>query len=260
MRKTIFYILMIPASGVLFAPACKRDNIMTYNATDNIYFDYRQNATPTNPGFPSDSMDYSFAYSDASVTETVISIPVSASGAPQNRDRQYSLSIDEGGTAKEGVHFELPPLIIRAGRVHDTLFLKLKRTLDLQEKKVHVTLRLQPGEEFGTALNRRLSFGDTIQMLSFKISVTDELGEGPQWSTYASYFGTFSKKKMLLMHEIVGLPLDFWSVSTLGSPERAYATYYAGAMSRYLKDQAENGNTIYEEDGVTPMKMGTDYQ
>ena len=256
MRKTIFYTLMIPAFAALVAPACKRDNIMTYNATDNIYFDYK----PTVSGFPADSLEYSFAYSDASVTEAVIPIPVSVSGAPQERDRPYDLTVDAGSAAVEGVHYELPPLVMRAGRVHDTLFLKLKRTADLQQTTVRMVLRLQPGNEFGTAFDRRLSFGDTIQMLSFKLSVTDELGEGPNWSAFSGYFGPFSKKKVLLMHEIVELPLDFWSVSSLGSPERAYATYYAGAMSRYLKDQAELGNTIYEEDGVTPMKMGTDYQ
>jgi hypothetical protein len=123
-----------------------------------------------------------------------------------------------------------------------------------------MTLRLQPNEHFGTALQRRLNSSDTIQMLSFKVSVTDELTEGPKWSSFSGYFGTFSKKKVLLMHEIVELPLDFWSVSSLAGPERAFATYYAAAMSRYLKDQAYAGNTIYDEDGVTPMKMGTDYQ
>jgi hypothetical protein len=31
-------------------------------------------------------------------------------------------------------------------------------------------------------------------------------------------------------------------------------------MSRYLKEQVLAGNTIYEEDGVTQMKMAADFQ
>lgn len=262
MPTIISFAVVITLLAGMGLSSCRKDAIMTYDATDNIYFDYRRDVKPdlNQPGYPVDSLAYTFAYSNASVKEAIIPIPIAIMGNPKTQDRNYQLVVDPDASMQPGIHYEIPQLVIRSGRVKDTLFLKLKRTEDLQQSVVRMRLRLQPNQHFSTGVEKRLSLNDTIQALTFKVSVTDELNAGPNWSQYATYFGTFSKKKMLLMHDVVGIPLDFWSASSLPGEARAAATYYAAAMSRYLKEATLAGNTIYDEDGVTPMKMGADFQ
>lgn len=261
MLKNISVAAFTPVLTLMLFASCGKDSIMTYDATDNIYFDYRRDVNPAinQPGYPIDSLAYTFAYSEAAVTEAIIPIPIAVMGKPKATDRSFQVTVDAGGSMQQGVHYEMPVAVMRAGRLKDTLFLKIKRTGDIKTAVVRMKLRLQPNNDFGTSIEKRMSFNDTIQALTFKISVTDELNDGPSWSQYSPFFGTFSKKKMLLMNEIVDLPLNFWAASTLAGEGRAAATYYAAAMSRYLKEAALAGNTIYEEDGVTLMRMGADF-
>lgn len=226
MRTTICYFLLAPLI-ITIAGSCKKEQLLTYNANSNIYFDYRQGVNPAanQAGTLVDSLAYSFAYSDASVKEAIVPIPVTVSGLPQNTDRSFELIVEAGASATQGKHYELPVLTMRAGRLRDTVFLKLKRTEELKDGGVSMKLHLQPNQYFDTLLVTRLALGVPVPVLSFKISVTDELTQGPSWSTFSTFFGAFSKKKMLLMHDITGLPLDFWAVATVTGEQRAAATY-----------------------------------
>jgi len=88
--------------------------------------------------------------------------------------------------------------------------------------------------------------------------MSDQLQAGPYWSSYSYYFGEFSEKKVRLINQIAGMPLDYWSVELYSSSQhQSNALYYAGLTFRYLSDQAYNGNTIFEADGVTPLRMGS---
>ncbi|BAV06948.1 protein of unknown function [Filimonas lacunae] len=264
MRTAFYKLLLVAAIPVVFA-ACKKEGIMTYNASDNIFFNYKTGVDPSRDqlGFVIDSLDFTFAYSAASVTDTLFPIPVGVSGAPAATDRTYKVVIDAGATAVEGKHYNFTPLVVKAGRVTDTLWIHFNRTADLMQGKVSMTLHLVPNENFSTDIERRLEHSDkdTINIIQFRLSLSDMLTEGPDWNSYETYFGTFSEKKVRLMNQIVGLPLDFWAYGNgLSGADIANAVYYATSMSRYLSQQAAAGNTIYDEDGVTPMKMGTDYQ
>lgn len=261
--RIAFYKLFIVSLPVLLF-ACRKDKLMTYNAGDNIYFQYKVgvDSAANQQGFIDDTLDYTFAYSPDNVKDTLFPIPVAVTGEPVNSDRVYKVIVDPHATAVEGTHYEWPALVIHAGRVKDTLYMRFKRTADLRKGKVEMTLHLMPNENFATNLPFILAHSiDTIDVLHLHISLSDVLTAGPDWDIYfASYFGTFSEKKMRLMNEVVGLPLDFWATSSMNSAQVAAATYYATAMGRYLRQQALSGNVIYEADGITPMRMGDDYQ
>jgi len=247
--------LIIPL--IILAAACKREPLLTYNTSDNLYFNYKA-------GFQYvDTLDVSFAYSDASVKETIVALPLAVTGTPATADRQFNLVADPASTAVAGTHYELPQLVIRAGKVQDTLFLKLKRAADLSTGTKKIMLQLQSNEFFHTDLQFRTVGGsviDTINMLKFSITVSDILSAGPYWETiYKPYFGNFSLKKVKFIHDLVGMPLDFWSIAQPNNKQRAEAIYYASVTGRYLAEQASLGNTILDEDG-TPMLMGPAYQ
>ena len=250
--KRLLYITII-----LTAASCKREALITYNAKDNVYFDY-------NTGFNHfvDSMDFSFANKDASIQETVLLLPIGVTGVSAATDRSSKLVVDPASTAIAGTHYEVPETVIHAGKVKDTLHIRFKRAADLASGVKKLILRLEPNEFFQADLQYRVYntiARDTVNLLRFTISASDILEAGTYWNdSYAAFFGTFSVKKVKFIHELLGMPLDFWSVSP-DNQRRAAATYYASATSRYLGDQAAQGNIIYDEDG-TPMKMGPAYQ
>jgi hypothetical protein len=248
--KRLFYIGLI-----WIAASCKREPLTTYNAADNVYFNYSL-------GFNTfrDSMDFSFATRDASVKDTVLLVPLGVTGMGAATDRTFKLVVDPASTAVAGTHYELPAAVIHAGKVQDTLRLRFKRTADLASGKKKLVLRLEPNEFFKTDLQYRIlgTVGrDSVSVLRFSIAASDILSAGVYWNDYVPYFGTFSIKKVKLIHDLLGMPLDFWTVSPTNE-RRASAIYYASSTARYLGDQAAQGNVINDEDG-TPMKMGAAY-
>jgi hypothetical protein len=249
--KRLLYI-----SIILTALSCKRDPLITYNTEDNVYFNYTISAN-----YYVDSTNFSFAYRDASVQDTILLVPLGVTGAPAATDRRYNLVVDAASTAVAGTHYELPEPVIHAGKVEDTLRLHLKRATDLTAGVKKLILHLQPNEFFKTQLQYRVVHTaalDTANVLTFSITMSDILDEGPFWNdSYAAFFGTFSLKKVRFIHDLLGMPLDFWSVFP-DNQRRTVATYYASSTSRYLSDQAAQGNIIYDEDG-TPMTMGAGY-
>lgn len=249
--KRLLYIIIILALA-----SCKRDPLITYNTDDNVYFKY---TISTN--YYVDSTNFSFAYRDAGVQDTILSVPVAVTGAPAASDRPYKVIVDPASSAVAGTHYQLPEMVIHAGKVVDTLRLRLKRAADLASGTKKLILHLQPNEFFRTELRYKIVNNvarDTADLVTFSITMSDILDKGPFWDDYyAAYFGTFSLKKVKFINDLLGMPLDFWSVSP-DNQRRAAATYYASTTSRYLSDQAAQGNIIYDEDG-TPMTMGAGY-
>lgn len=266
--KRIFYTSL--AGGLLLmAASCKKEALLTYKAADNIYFNYLTGVDPANNnlGQFTDSLDLTFSFSDATVTDTMASIPVAVTGVASDHDRYYALSVNSASTAKSGVNYELPnALLIRAGKTEDTLYIKVKRTPELKTNQLILQLDLKENDQFKTQYLFRPRQGnsqtnirdqDTILTTTFKVTMADMLAAGPYWyNHYEYYFGTFSEKKVRLMNQVAGMPLSFWSKPANTPQERSEVAYYGGFMARYLSDQTAAGNMILEADGITPMKMG----
>lgn len=250
MKRTLYIVLLLTAT------ACKRDPLITYSGPDNIYFNF----SPT-PSQVVDSTSVSFAYSDASVKDVILPIPVAVTGSPAAADRSFGITADPSSTAQAGTHYDLPQGVIHAGQVIDTIRLHLKRSPDLASAPRRLVLRLQANSNFQAQLKYKLVNGsarDTADVLTFSITISDRLDKGLYWdSDYAAFFGTFSLRKVTFIHDLLGMPLDFWSVSA-DNQRRSEAVYYAVTTSRYLSDQAALGNVIPDEDG-SPMQMGPGY-
>jgi len=265
--KTFNQTLILSSILMIFITSCKKTPLTTYDTEDNVYFNYYRDSDPKvqRVGTPTDSVDYTFAYSSPDLKSFTIPIPIAVTGTPKNFDREINLMLDPASTTAAAKHFELPASFkMRAGRVVDTIFIKLNRTADLQDKPVSLVLKLGANKNFVTQLEYRAkSPGATIienvRLLSFKVLLSDIFAPAPSWGT--TYFGVFSLKKVRLMNEITAMPLSFWSVVNVTFENRSnLASYYAAFMSRYLQNQALGGHTIFEDDGVTPMRMGSAYQ
>ncbi len=266
--KTSIYYLLIGGLALLSVTACKKSSLISYNASDNIYFNL---IADTDPIRYADTANVTFAFSSSSVTDTVFKLPVAVTGVAGKTDREFALSVDANSTADASTDYVLPSsFIVHAGRLTDTIPILFRRTPAIRTSSVFLALRLKDNTQFKAQFSYRslvgndltvIPPGDTIQMETFKITLSDMLQAGPYWNEYDQYFGVFSEKKVRLMNQIAGMPLDFWSVDIYSSQQQqANSLYYGGFTYRYLSDQAYQGNTIFEADGVTPMTMGDYFQ
>lgn len=245
--KYILYALLI---GAIIS--CKREPLTTYNVDDNVYFNFSTYQ---------DTLDFTFAYADPQITDTIIKIPIGVTGLAASVDRPFELVTDPSSTAIYRTHYELPQFVIPAGIVMDTLRILFKRTADLTTEAKTLKLRLKANDNFKTDIAYKIHpYYDTISVLSFSISFSDILIAGPYWgSVYARYFGTYSVKKMKFINELLAMPLDFWSSAPSTGAHYTQAEYYAATTARYLTEQRDSGNLIIDEDG-SPMTMGPAYR
>lgn len=243
MKKSIYILLTFLLLTALCS--CKKESLLTYHIDDNIYFSFNSSL---------DSLDITFAFSNSSVQDSIVKIPVYVTGVPSDHDRTFIVEADPASTAVENTHYILPEsLIIHAGQVKDSIPVKFIRSEDLQNRVVLLLLNLKSGGDFRTDLSGERD------IKTYKIHISDMMTAGPYWGSLSRYFGTFSVKKVQLMHEVTGMPLDFM-INYNDDNIAASGPYYAVLMSRYLRDQKAAGHTVYEDDGVTEMLMDTDYQ
>jgi hypothetical protein len=256
MKKFNQFLTIILLIGIM--AGCKKESIFTYNAFDSIYFNSYAG------GQPIDTTAVTFAYSPVAITDSTLKVPFKITGLPADHDRSYNVIVDTGTTAVSGKHFILPAtFIFRAGRLLDSLPIKLLRTTDLQSKAMILRLKLQPTSDLHNDLKTTTTlFGQVINLTSFKLNISDMLGQGQYWSgVFNTYFGAFSIKKVRLINQITGMPLNYYTTGWLTDLNlNARAGLYAITMARYLSDQKAAGNAIYEDNGVTPMVMGAAYQ
>ncbi|TKC63988.1 DUF4843 domain-containing protein [Pedobacter hiemivivus] len=251
----ISYIAAFALALCLFA-SCKKESLLTYDVSDNIYFNYKAS------GLIADSLEASFAIRPASATDSVLKLPLAITGTASDHDRTYKvIVIDSNTTAVAGKHYVLPAsFTIRAGRVLDSLPVKLLRSADLQTKAVYLKLALQPGGDFTTDMKTLYSsIAGTVNALAFKVKISDMF---IVWSSsFNTYFGVFSIKKIKLINQVTGMPFDYYTKGWLSDLQFSVrAANWAISVSHYLADQKAAGHTVYENDGITEMKMGTAYQ
>jgi hypothetical protein len=260
--RSIKYILLL-AGLYCILPCCKKEKLLTYDTANSIYFDYQTNAGSVR----TDSINLTFAYSSASVVDSNVMIPVHVTGGPFKADRVYSVQADPSSTAKAGTHYTLPDkLVLPSGSLRDSFPIKFIRTADMQSNTLELILHLVPSRDFSTNIqwldaSTDYISGDSVNGVTIKIYVSDILQAGPYWTNvFAAYFGNFSVKKMQVLNQISGMPLNWPLLGLYDLNFGAKTALYAIETSRYLNDQHAAGQTVYEADGVTPMTMGVQYQ
>lgn len=237
--KTLLYIITVLA-GCVCAVSCKKEGLMNFNADNSVYFAYTDSAKL-------DSVVVSFGYTATAVKDSIYKIRVKTMGYMSQEDRPYRVDvINDFTTAQLGVHYDKLPevLTIKKGKIDDTIYLKLHRTPDMQTKSVVITLGVFDNGTFSNKYPYNL----------FRIYVNDILTQPKYW--LSTYLGTFSRKKINLMAQVLGV-----SVSDINANSVIAQMIYWGRFTQlYLNDMKAQGQTIYEDDGVTAMIMGPSVQ
>jgi hypothetical protein len=250
--KLLLYIGAI--CGIAALPvACKKSEIKTYDGEVSIYFP----RSVTSPYL--DTLAVTFTFAPPSVTDSVILVPVRIAGAPESVNRAYELAVSSESSAVEGADYEFlstKPFEIKAGKVADTVRIKLNRKPELMDQQKSLILSLKPNENFKTDILYRIKnaiTGEKVSHVDYKIYFNDILRKPGRWLD--TYLGTFTRKKAFLMIELLNIDLAYLD-NAAAIPE---IVYYGKFLQRYLNEKAGMGETIYEEDG-TPMVMGPSVQ
>lgn len=261
MKKIIYLSLILTVS----IWACKKESIPLYDnnvSNSSIYF---TKADTTN------NMFISFGYTKSAVKDSIIKIVVRAIGNTTDKDRTYNLSIADSSTLKAGVDYEIlnKTTSIAAGKVADTLKIKLNRTAQLRSDSLFLYLDLKPNENFtNNYLSRQETSGGKIFTKYFtrlRIKVDDIAGAPGWWLSGSSYYsytfgylGTFSVLKLQLMATKYNLKLEELAPATwflANSNYRRFIPWADGLKAYFLQMQALN-TPVYEADGKTLMTMG----
>lgn len=270
--KSIIITLTLLLAMTIFQ-GCKEDRLDVYDSESNIYFSlqkygkeyylnypigtkvYTQNWLGIKA--PKDSMVISYGYLQAGKRATdTIYVPVSLMGNLAAIDRTISYKLGPNTTATEGTDFKIVSANIPANKELGAIAIEVYRAQYNTMKTID--LELVPNEIFQTNYKEILrSRTDTtmVSTLRFRVLVSDYLGLPPRWSSYIAYLGEFSAKKILLIRDITNIDIEEMFYSE--TPPKVQDIQAIGSiLKKYLREQKEAGNIIYEMDGVTEMTSG----
>lgn len=202
MKKIALYI--VTALIVATMSACDKAIDKFDNSTNYIYFDmpfqYDQYGKKTTKRV--DSLVYSFAMEDLSVTEYTFKIPVNSVGLKTDFDRTFKVEVDEEETtaSPEDWYMEgLTHALITKGNLTDTLKITVKRRNILSSEWRTIRFRLVANENFQAGAD---------ELLTAKISFTAILQPPAWWNNWLKVFGVFSKEKYKKWQEFYYLGAD----------------------------------------------------
>ncbi len=267
--------LLYLAAGSLLLPsiaACSHEEIEPYSGPRNGIFIQQVAGTNMTTGLVSsytDSMAYSLASYNASITEFPVRFYVRTIGGVTNYPRRYSLVIDEAATtAVEGVDFSLSrnDYIIYPGETMDTCIVTLIRTPTLRQKGLNVKLRLQPNENFDIIFDSYRNSGsweipaDSLSAVSFAIWFSEQYNQPSYWSSIGHmYFGDFTVTKMLELEKAMGWSYADWNSGGWSTSQVQYGRmdFAAKVFQNHLQKLADAGTPVREDDGSLMQLPGS---
>lgn len=219
--KKISVVLISFILAALFFSACDTEKLMFEENTRYIYFDmpfkidnYGRVTTERE-----DSLLYSFAFDDESVTEHTFGLAVSVAGMAVPEDYSYRIEVIPEATNLKDSDWDksiLEQAVIHKSRIFDTLYIKVKRPTSADGLKV-LSLRLLPNENF--------QLSDSI-LLTAKLCYTSAFIAPDWWSTWEYYMGEFCPEVYVKWREIYFEGADpngyYWD----NMPDYASASWY----------------------------------
>jgi len=247
--KNIIKILLF---GLILS-SCKTSELDTFSAKESIYF---MNAMQKIRYIdPTDSVTISFGYLPAEQTDSISLIDIAVTGTRVPKERSFILEVDPQSKAKQGVHFEFVNnrFILPADSLHIAIPVKLNRVEEMKSTNFDLILRLKENENFNTDIPYYNITSKKLDMIKRRIYINDILVPPITW--LSAYLGDFSKKKLLLMADLLNIS-NLNDLNDLNKTSISKLVFYANYMQRYLNEMEAKDMTVYEADEKTPMIMG----
>jgi len=130
----------------LFFSSCEKSEPMSFNAKPAVVFDFR-NAT-------GNKVSFSFLGKSGDVGE--VQVPVIINGFAEDRDRPFEVEVvTDTITDATPSDYKIEQGIIRAGKMKDSLVVKLYKTAELESKIANLYLRVKANEEFDRGIKEK---------------------------------------------------------------------------------------------------------
>jgi hypothetical protein len=185
--KYLNNVLGILGIGLLFI-GCEKSEPMSFQGKPAVVFDYQTEANSKGT--------FSFLGKSGDIGE--VKVPVIINGFPEDRDRNFDIEVvTDTITDAVASGYKIEQGVVKAGRVKDSLLVKLYKTDELETKVVNLYLRVKDNNEFERGIREKqyyqLSWSNQAIM--------------PTWGTY---FRTFfcsvgSTKAYRIFVETTGL-------------------------------------------------------
>ena len=252
MNKLFFNILGLTILTILLS--CEKE-LHKYEGKPAVYF----NETGRLPAFSSEVLRDStiMSFSLAKAQDSIVDMVVTTTGAKQDTDRPYILVINTNSDAIDGTHYEIlnKSFSIKKNQLSDTVKIKFFRKADMQNKTFLLSFDLLENENFSTEMKYRVLTATKKKnsLVNYRWFINDIIKKPGRWLDGS--FGVFTRKKLLLMAEILGIEPAYLDTSVSIAETYAYGKF----MQRYLNEERAAGRTIYEENG-SEMVMGAEVQ
>ncbi|HWW41784.1 MULTISPECIES: DUF4843 domain-containing protein [unclassified Pedobacter] len=249
MKKIYLNFTGLLAILILFS--CKKD-LHTYEGKPTIYFNESARRLLYQGEVLKDSTVLSFSLAKAK--DSTVNMVVTIIGAKQDIDRPYRLVVNPVSNAVAGTQYQIlnTAFVIRKNQLSDTVKIKFFRREEMQTKTLLLSLDLLENENFSVSMKNKIintTTGKTQSFINYRWFVNDIIKRPSMW--FDAYLGTFTRKKLLLMAEVLGIEPAYLD----NGASIVEVISYGKFMQRYLNDQRVAGHTILEDDG-TVMEMG----
>lgn len=176
---------MMMAAVALSISSCKKDTPLMFNEPTSVYVESNV-----------DSTVYTFATSPVEVVSDTINVNYRIIGNSAPTDRQISLVVRDGATAKMGYHYTVGPAVVKANEFSTVVPIYVYRKAGLKDSTVTAILDIVENADFKTGYPKRLRYKVTISDILLKPTIWD--------GAWASYFGTYSEVKFRFLLRVTG--------------------------------------------------------
>ncbi len=147
MKAKIISIYSLLLGGLIAFWSCEKSEPTAFNSKAAIIFDY-SNSVGAN------KINFSFLGKPEQIGE--IRIPVIVNGFPEDKDRVFEVKvITDTITNAESADYQIEQGIVHAGKVRDTLIIKVPKTEKLETEVLRLFLQVKESNDFDAGIIER---------------------------------------------------------------------------------------------------------
>ena len=244
--------------------SCTKE-MMSYEGNTGVYFAVKQGDSYLSETYWPYSPFSTINFASFDTSEITVSLKVMITGPTADHDRHFTLRVNPDSTTAElGVHYKEVPtsITVPAGATEAFVDVHLLKTADLQVEEKTLGLQLLPNEDFELSFPEfhalpELTAGDIVEEFDasmHSLKINDFLVEPEVWlgsiqegNRESGLFGAFTRKKMELITEVMGIEyVEFTKDETM---PLVRSMLIANEMAEYLINKYNEGDPVLEDDG-----------
>jgi hypothetical protein len=188
------YLFLVIIAITLFS--CKKQEVETYSGGDGVNF-YVTTYEP-------DSISYSFAFSVLPKQRDTVFFKMRVLGAASDKPRTISVKAGAGTTARKGIDYELPDMILPAGQLTVLYPIVLLNSPEMLNKTFRLVAEVAESKDLVSGATGT-EIGGTITLKNVRVDITNQIVKPTYWPSIEGAFGLFSVTKFKFMIQVTGL-------------------------------------------------------